>query len=289
METGKMKPIIIGSVALIALLILALFLSIGSVKKANKNLSDEKLRTEQLTAEKQQLTGELEKTKADLAALKSKNAENEKLLAETNSKLEAAEKRARALAGQAVALNNAKKEIEELKQAKSALEREAAALKSEYDKLLARSNEMQKANAQLEEEKKQLAAKLEQAMKYDFDNMMVTAVKGKKKEKLVVHAAKTKKIHIAFDVPKSLTEDISFKITTPGGQTVTAENRDLRWSFPAATGVVTASLSPVTGEFEESRQVNLTYSPSAPLVPGIYKIELICKGNILGQCRVKLR
>ena len=116
-------------------------------------------------------------------------------------------------------------------------------------------------------------------MTYEFDNAMVTAVRGKKTEKLVAVAGRTKKINITFDVPKSLTDDVSFKITTPGGQTVTAENNELKWSFPERPGVITASLSPVSGLFEESRQVNLTYTPSAKLVPGIYAITTRRRGR----------
>jgi len=289
MENNKSKPIIIGSVVFAALLIIALLLTIGSVKKANKSLNDEKLRSEQLTAEKAQCTADLDKTKADLASLKSKYDENEKLLADTKSKLDAAEKRARALAGQAVAYKEAKKEIEVLQQTKANLENELSALKSEYNKLLASSNELQAAKTRLEQEKKQLEDQLAEARTFDSDNMMVTAVRGKTTEKLVVVARRAKKLNISFDVPRSLTETVSFRITTPGGQTLTAENSNITWKISEDVRNLTASLSPVRGEFEESRQVNLTYTPSAKLAPGIYGIELICQGKTIGRCRIKLR
>lgn len=289
MENNKSKPIIIGSVVFAALLIIALLLTIGSVKKANKSLNDEKLRSEQLTAEKTQLTADLDKTKADLATLKSQYDENEKLLAETKSKLDAAEKRARSLSSQAAAYATAKKELETLQQTKAGLEQQLSSLKSEYDKLLARSNELQAANTRLEQEKKQLEEQLAEARTFDADNMMVTAVRGKTTEKIVAVARRAKKLNIAFDVPKSLTENISFKITTPGGQTLTAENSDISWKITENAGNLTASLSPVTGLFEESRQVTLTYTPSAKLAPGIYSIELLCQNKAIGHCRIKLR
>lgn len=289
MENNKSKPIIIGSVVFAALLIVALLLTIGSVRKANKNLNDEKLHSEQLTAEKAQLTGELDKTKADLATLKSQYDENEKLLAETKSKLDAAEKRARSLAGQAAAYANAKKELETLQQTKESLEQQLSSLKSEYDRLLARSNELQAANTRLEQEKKQLEEQLAEARTYDADNVMVTAVRGKTTEKIVAVARRTKKLNIAFDVPKSLTENISFKITTPGGQTLTAENSNISWKISENAGNLIASLSPVTGQFEEARQVTLTFTPKDKLAAGIYSIELICKDKTIGHCRIKLR
>ncbi len=289
MENGKTKPIIIGSVALAAILIIALLLSIGSVRKANKSLNDEKLRSEQLSSEKDQLAGELEKTKADLASLKTNFDQNEKLLAETKNKLEAAEKRARALAGQSAALASAKKEIEQLQQLKTNLEKESAALKAEYDKLLAKNNELQNTINNLENEKKQLSEQLQLAKTYITDNMMVSAVRGKTTEKLVVVARRTKKLNMSFDVPKNLTENITFNIKTPDGQTLTADNKELQWSFPDRPGVYVACLSPVTGEIEEARQVNLTFTPSSKLQPGIYTIELICNNITLGHARIKLR
>ena len=289
MENKGNGIIIGGVVAFAVILILGLLLTIGSVKKSNKALNDEKLRSEQLASDKAGLEKDIEKLNADLSAMKIKADENEKLIAETNKKLADAERRARALAADSKALQTCRKEMEELKQVKANLEKESSALKAEYDKLLARSNELQAANAKLDAEKKDLAAKLEHAMTYDFDNVMVTAVRGKSTEKLVILARRTKKINITFDVPKSLTDDVSFKITTPGGQTVTTESGELNWSFPERPGIMTASLSPVTGEFEESRQVNLTYTPSAKLVPGIYAIELVSKGNVIGHCRIKLR
>ncbi len=66
MENGKTKPIIIGSVALAVILVIALLLSIGSVKKANKSLNDEKLRSEQLASENATLAVSLKKQKLTL-------------------------------------------------------------------------------------------------------------------------------------------------------------------------------------------------------------------------------
>ncbi len=143
--------------------------------------------------------------------------------------------------------------------------------------------------SRLENEKKQLTEELEKAKTYIADNMMVSAVRGKTTERLVVVARRAKKINISFDVPKSLTDNISFKIKTPDGQTLTAENNELQWSFPDRPGVIMANLSPVTGEFEEGRQVNLTYTPSSKLAPGIYTIELICNNITIGHCRIRLR
>ena len=284
-----MKIILGGCAALAVILLIGLLISLGAVKKTNNKLAEEQLRYEKLLAEKTQADADIVKLKSDLEALNSKLSENGKLLEETNNKLAAAEKRARALAGESAALKACRTEMEDLKKAKAALESEAASLRSDYDKLLAKSNELQKNNDLLEQEKKQLAAKLDEMMLYDSDNMMTTAVRGKTVEKPVIVARRAKKLNVVFDVPKSLTEEITFTIKTPAGQTITAESTDINWNVTFNPSNLTASLSPFTGEFEESRQVNLTYTPKEKLTAGIYSIELLCRNKIIGHCRIRLR
>jgi len=284
-----MKIILGGCAALAVILLIGLLISLGAVKKTNNKLADEQLRYEKLMAEKTQADADIVKLKSDLEALNTKLSENGKLLEETNNKLAAAEKRARALAGESAALKACRTEMEDLKKEKAALESEAASLRSDYDKLMAKSNELQKNNDLLEQEKKQLAAKLDDMMLYDSDNMMTTAVRGKTVEKPVIVARRAKKLNVVFDVPKNLTEEITFTIKTPAGQTITAESTDINWNVTFNPSNLTASLSPFTGEFEESRQVNLTYTPKEKLTAGIYSIELICRNKTIGHCRLRLR
>jgi len=289
MENRNMKIILGGCAALAVILLIGLLIALGAVKKTNNKLNEEQLRYEKLMAEKTQADADIAKLKSDLEALNTKLNENGKLLEETNNKLAAAERRARALAGESAALKACRTETEDLKKAKADLESEAASLRSDYDKLLAKSNELQKNNDLLEQEKKQLAAKLDEMMLYDSDNMMTTAVRGKTVEKPVIVARRAKKLNVVFDVPKSLTEEITFTIKTPAGQTITAESTDINWNVTFNPSNLTASLSPFTGEFEESRQVNLTYTPKEKLTAGIYSIELICRNKIIGHCRIRLR
>ncbi|HPC97734.1 MAG TPA: hypothetical protein P5257_05305 [Bacteroidales bacterium] len=289
MENRNMKIILGGCAALAVILLIGLLIALGAVKKTNNKLNEEQLRYEKLMAEKTQADADIAKLKSDLEALNTKLNENGKLLEETNNKLAAAERRARALAGESAALKACRTETEDLKKAKADLESEAASLRSEYDKLMAKSNELQKNNELLEQEKKQLAAKLDELMLFDTDNIMVTAVRGKKTDKPVICAVRTKRINMSFDVPKTLTDDISFRIKTPSGQTVTAESGEIKWNVSFNTANLTASLSPFTGEFEESRQVNLTYTPKEKLTTGVYSIELICRNKTIGNCRIRLR
>jgi len=227
--------------------------------------------------------------KLQKSSLKQKSDENQKLLAETNIKIADSEKKINSLSGENRSLRANRKELEELKKTKAGLEKESFQLKSDYDKLMAQNKDLQNTIASLETEKKNLALKLDNAQKFNSDNFLLTATRGKKTEKLVVKASRTKKLNMAFEVPQSLTEAISFKIVTPSGTTINPDDKSLSWTFPIESRNLTASLSFVSGEFEQSRQVVLNYAPKEKLVKGEYKIQILTGNTNIGSCRIMLK
>ena len=275
--------------AAIAILLLGLILSIGLNVKNKKNLNSEKLTSETILSEKASIEKELAKLKTDFSTLKQMGDANSKLLTESTAKIAETEKKINALSGENRTLRANKKELADLKKAKSDLDMEFSQLKSEQERLLAQSRDLQNSLNSLEEEKKNLALQLEKAQSYNTDNFMVTATRGKKTEKLVICASRAKKLNMAFEVPQSLTETISFKIVTPTGATINPDDKAVSWFFPLDSRNLTASLSSVTGEFEQSRQVVLNYAPKSKLVKGEYKIQILSDGNNIGKCRFKLK
>lgn len=288
-ESKKNVGTYIGA-GIIIILLIGLLLTISSNVKNKKILNEEKLASEKLLSEKLMVQKELEKLKGDFAALQIKSDANFKLLTETNQKIAENQKKINSLYSENKNLRSKyTKEMEDLQKTKANLEKEFSSLKSEYEKLTAANNQLNNSLAKLEEEKKNLTLQLEKAQLYNSDNYLVTAVRGKKTEKLVKSASWTKKLNITFDVPKNLTEAISFKIVTPSGTTINPDDKAMSWKFVEDSRHYTASLSAATGEFEESRQVALTYTPKQKLVSGEYKIQIFCNGNNIGNCRVKLK
>jgi myosin heavy subunit len=283
------KTITYAGAVIIALLFLGLILTIGILAKNKKNLSAERLTSENLLTGKSKVEEELAKTKNDFSVLKQQYDANTKLLSETDSKIAENDKRINALSYENRSLRANKKEMEELKKTKSELETEFSQLKSEHDRLLAQGRDLQNSLNSLEEEKKNLASKFERAQLYNTDNFLVTATRGKKTEKIVICASRAKKLNMTFEVPQSLTEAISFKIVTPTGSTISPDDKAMSWFFPLDTRTFTASLSSIPGEFEQSRQVVLNYSPKGKLVKGEYKIQILCDGNNIGNCRLMLK
>lgn len=289
MEGKKQKVVTYVGASVIALLLIGIFFTVGSNLKNKRNLNAEKLASEKLLSEKLTVEKELIKLKADFSALKQKSDANTKLLAETNMKIADNEKKINSLTGENRSLKTNKKALSELQKVKADLEKESSQLKSDYDRLLVQSKDLQNSLSSLEAEKKNLVLQVEKAQLYNTDNFLVTATRGKKTEKIVICASRAKKLNMTFEVPQSLTEAISFKIVTPSGATINPDDKALTWSFPQDSRNFTASLSTVTGEFEQSRQVVLSYASKAKLTKGEYKIQILCNGNNIGNCRIMLK
>jgi len=289
MENNRQKTVTYIGATVIALLLIGMVFTTVSISKGKKNLNAEKQTSEKLLSEKLFVKKDLDKLQTDFSTLKQKSDANAKLLAETNIKIEDNEKRINSLTGENRSLRASKKELAELKKAKADLEKESTQLKSDYDKLMAQNNDLQNSLSSLETEKKNLALQFETAQKANTDNFLVTATRGKKAERIVIRASRAKKLNMTFEVPQSLTEAISFKIVTPSGTTINPDDKSLTWTFPLETRNFTASLSTVTGEFEQSRQVVLNYVPKGKLAKGEYKLQILCDGNNIGNCRIMLK
>lgn len=274
---------------IIAVLLLGLILAIGTNGRNKKNLRTEKTTSEALLFEKQKLEGNLEKLKSDFSVLKQQSDANDKLLSETNSKIAENDKRINALTRDNRILRGNSKEFEELKKAKNNLDMAFSLLEFEHQALLGQKNDLQNSLNTLEAEKRSIEMQLENAQLYNTDNFLVTATRGKKTERVVIRASRAKKLNMAFEVPQSLTETISFKIVTPSGSTINPEDRAVSWTFPLDSRNFIASLSSITGEFEQSRQVVLNYAPKTKLAKGEYKIEILSGGNNIGNCRLMLK
>jgi len=271
---------------IIALLLLGLVYTFTRNTKNKNSLNAEKLNSERLLNEKTTIGNELEKLKLDLAVLKDQSDSNSKLLGETETKLADTERRMRALSSQYN--KKSKEDLEEYQKQKEALEKEYASLKSSYDDLMVRNGDLQKKLTESETQAGDLIEKIKMMDTFDSDNFQVYGSRGKN-DRVVACARRVKKLNINFEVPQSLADAISFKIITPSGTTITGEDKALSWIFPPEMRTLTASLSPVTAEFEQSKRVTLTYAPKEKLAPGEYKIQIFTNDKNIGNCRIMLK
>ncbi|MEN6618840.1 MAG: hypothetical protein ABFC28_05005 [Rikenellaceae bacterium] len=267
-------PLILTVLVIILAISSLLLLRAYSTKKAD--LKSELLRSENLLSEKLATEKELDKIKTDFTELQGKIATTEKLLTEVEFKLNEKEKKINSLAGANNSLLENKKELEELHIIKTNLEKDLAELKRNFENILVQNTELQSDVSSLQAEKHNLSARLEQVISYNTDNFLINALKNQKKEKLTIRAARTKRLNLTFDVSNSLTEKISFKLITPSGATINSDDNEF------------SSVSRESSE-EGSRKVDFTYSPKEKLEKGIYKVEILYKGNNIGNSRIKLK
>lgn len=286
MEDNNRNAILKTGAVILVLLLLGFVYALVRNNKNKQNLNSEKLVTERLMGEKTAMQSELDKLKSEIAGLKEQSSATSKLLTETETKLADAGKRMKSLSGQYA--RKTKADEEEFQKQKAAFEKEYAGLKSDYDNLMAQNGDLQKKLTSLEAQTSDLLEKLRINDTFDSDDFQTFGSRGKK-DKIVVFARRVKKLNVNFEVPQNLSEAISFKIITPSGTTITPDDRALSWIFPPDTRGLTASLSPVTAEFEQSRRVTLTYTPKEKLIPGEYKIQIFSNNKNIGNCRIRLR
>lgn len=286
MENSNQKTITYVGAVVIVLLLLGLILTMVFNSRNRNSLKAEKLTTERLLTEKSAIQNDLDKVREEISNLKLRSDENARLLSDTEAKLADTEKRMRYLSSQNAMKSKAAEE--EFQIQKAALEKEYADLKLSYDNQMSENGNLQKKLAEMEAQTNDLLEKLKAMSTFDSDNFQVMGTRGKN-DRQVVFARRVKKLSVNFEVPQSLTDAISFRIVTPTGTTITPEDKSLSWIFPPNVRHLTASLSPVTSEFEESRKVTLTYAPKEKLVPGEYKIQIFSNGQNIGNCRIRLR
>ncbi len=273
---------------IIALLLISTVVALVSNAKKKRNLEAEKLRTEALVSEKQAVDQELATLKTDLAAVNDKADAGAKLLEAAEAELSEKNRRISYLVRTNSSLTKDKEAFEELKKVKADLDKEFSELKSNYENLTAERNNLENSVMSLESQKSDLVNKLQTLETYDSDNFEVYGSRGKK-DKLTFWSCRTKKLNVNFEVPQSLTEAVSFKITTPSGTVITPDDKAMAWTISGDTPNFTASLSPVSGMFEQSREVSLTYTAKEKLTSGEYKIQIFSQERNIGNCRVRLK
>lgn len=286
MENSNQKTIIWIGAAIIAVLLLGLILTTVNNSRNKKNLNAEKVSSERLLTEKSTIQNDLDRVNQEISTLRIKSEENARLLSDTETKLADTEKRMRSLSVQSARKSKAAEE--DFQKQKAALEKEYTDLKLSYDNLMSQNGNLQKKLTEMESQTNDLLEKLNMMNTFNSDNFQVMGTRGKNDRQVIV-ARRVKKLNVNFEVPQSLTETISFRIITPSGTTITPEDKSLSWIFPPDIRNLTASLSPITSEFEESKKVSLTYAPKEKLVSGEYKIQIFSNSQNIGNCRIRLR
>lgn len=257
--------------------------------RLNDGISEEKLRTESLINEKAALTREIDKLKKEISLAEVKNTGNERLLTEMMDQLTAKENRIALLQKENKTVKELRQEIAHLQQIKSDLEKQAGLLMAENSGLKEDYSQLQNHMNTLKAENAILIADLELMKLASADKYLIQSIKGKKKERLTIHANQARKLAVSFDLPQDVMADLKFKVVTPSGRKVDEGNKEISWNVPGDLEMLTASLNGMGGEIRVTRRVEMTYQPKGKMEKGVYTITVMNGNNYIGSCQIRLR
>lgn len=272
---------------LISILLFTTILGFAWNSKNKKSLYNERSRTETLETENRMVLNELDQLRKDFAGLQIRNDSAHQLIAQGETDLAERNRRIASLSRSNSALTNSQKEFEQLKADNTELQNNFANLGKEREGLIAKNQELEAAIDELKEQKSDIASQFERSVRYDADNFITFASRGKNKEKLVLRARCAQKLNFNFDVPANLTDSVTFQIVTPDGTTIGPGNSGISWVF-SDPGNLTAGLQ-AGGKAQDSRRVDLTYNATEKLTKGEYQIRFVSGNMNIGNCRLRLK
>lgn len=259
----------------------------------SQELNDEKLKSESFLSQKLQLEKEIEKIRKEIASLSGQNRDLDRMLLDANSNLDKKEQQIKQLSKENASLGSLRKEVANLKNLKAQYEGQLATLNSdliksrqETDKMRKENSESQKMIARLQNENKKLMNDLDVAVAMT-NNSLSEAVK--KNSKLTVSSRKARKIMVAFDVPQKSLSGLDFKVTSPNDKVFTVKDGSISHRMILNDGNPVASLDNLSGIMEASQRVVMEYNPKTRLEKGVYTVDVLSKGKLLGRMQVKLK
>jgi chromosome segregation ATPase len=292
MTTKFEKSKVIAGVATFLLFGSIIMTGIVSNKNANlkTGLNDEKIKSETLLSGKLSLEKEIQKMRSEMASLSGRNETLDKSLVDVNKKLNAKEAEIKRMSAENAQAKNIKKQMADLQQIRNELDQKIANMEKTINGLRTENANLQSDLALMRTNNKAMEDNLKLARSMNGDNFRVETVRGKK-DNLTVNARKTKKLKMSFELPQDVASNVTFKIVTPQGKIIDSQkNKDVSVVVSEIDdNNLTASISPVSGQLEVSKRVEMTYKPESKLQGGVYKIEMHNKGVYLGSYQVRLK
>ncbi|CAN5566805.1 hypothetical protein BH23BAC1_BH23BAC1_32790 [soil metagenome] len=259
----------------------------------SQELNDEKLKSETLLSQKLQLEKEIEKIRKEIASLNGQNKDLDRLLLDANSNLNKKDQQISQLTKDNASLGYLRKEVANLKKLKDQYEGQLATLNSDLIKLRKDNDTMkkdyseaQKMIAKLQSDNKKLMNDLDVAVAMT-NNTLSEAIK--KNSRLTVNSRKARKIMVAFDVPQRSLSGLDFKVTAPNDKVFTVKDGSISHRMILNDGNPVASLDNFSGIMEASQRVVMEYNPKTKLEKGVYTVDVLSNGKLLGRMQVKLK
>lgn len=263
--------------------------------QAEEALIGEKVKSEKMLSEKLALSKEIEKLKKDIEGYKGQSSAFDKKLADMEARLKQKENQLNGMSkSHNTTINDYKKQLAELQHMRDQLNAELAKQNEQMAALMKENGTLKDAIAMMEVSNEELVTKNYVLSQIISENYGVEA--HKKRNKLTVSAKKTKEIQLGFDVPSTVSENLSFVITSPdGSQTSSNTSKTISYTmlneFQFSDATATASLNttvPVSN-IDQKKHVVLSYKPEDKLAKGVYQINIYSDGSFIGSSQLRLK
>ncbi|HPF52261.1 MAG TPA: hypothetical protein PK335_11835 [Draconibacterium sp.] len=263
--------------------------SIYKIRQMNVKLTNQKVKSEILLAEKLSLDKSINKMGQDLSDAKDNNAKLGKKVNDMNTQIlaknsEIDQLKARMINYDALKQRNLDmdRKINELNTENGKLNSALASANSENKKLNNQLQTYAQTNSDLYSDNSIFKAMFS-------DNFRTEALRGKK-DKLTLNARRTNKLSVSFDIPNNVQEKLYFKVITPDGKELSSKN-DVTATItiiePGDELLASTDFKMISSQGKE--RVELSLCPQRKLLGGIYQFNLYNDDRLLGSTQLKLR
>jgi chromosome segregation ATPase len=281
------RAIITGMIILFTAGVIWLVVSRQRINALTEQLDEEKLRNESLLSEKLLIAKDLDKESSQVDVL---SAEKHRLARELRQ-------RADALGHQT---NESKRLKTRLTLARESVEKGNLQIEELHSKLVANDVQLLRLEEQHRVRKDsidyltatitRLEAERDAAVKRSIDQTLIFAEKGN--NKLTTKAKRINELVANVDLPSEL-NDLSFVVEGPDGAILSnthQENENTVTVRQLTDGAsATASLNSTVPRLTVTKRMEVVYTPSEKLRPGIYVIKIFNESEYVGSMQIALR
>jgi myosin heavy subunit len=279
------RSIKITAAVITAMLFISLIF-VGVTMKNNsglkKEVDTERLKTENVLAEKLKLDKQIVEFRKDLASLNGKNTELNDFIAELQGKLDEKEGALKRLGNENGSLRRFRKEAEDLRKMKEQLQTQVAEMGEKNNKLEAEILQLNQTIAGLQQQNQGLNHQINEMLAYNGANFKIEVVR-RKQEKLTHRAKRTHTILVSFDLPKKEgRRNFRFDLQSPTGTNLPG---DLRVES-VASGNLSASIDSSVSAGKD--RITMSFTPEARLSEGTYSIFIFEGNNYVNNLQFRL-
>jgi hypothetical protein len=249
-----------------------------------ERLTSERLLSEKLSQEKKKVEWELKSTRLD-NTLNHANSKLQTLMAELSRKEEDLLKERSS--DKSLLIKKQKQRFELLQ---NKLKEDSVKNAVELEKVLAQNDNLQRTLSENLEEREKYNFEIERLRRLTLNEVGIESMK--KNKRLTSRASKTKTIKISLQIP-SQTADLTYSILTPDGEKISLDEKNssikisgIQDQKPSQAFYLSPEIQLST--IEKTQMVEITYTSTSRLQPGIYKFFVKSTDELVGSIMLRL-